>query len=834
MAKFWSRVWRGRRGWVPMSGLIVGISLFLVLGAQLAWRGVAEMRALDQPYNDNVIWTVAQAEVEFLTLQRTILAVETGMARPADLRRAFNVFYSRLTTLREGPSYRAYLDAVDAAETLQALALRMEAHFARIDGPDAVLIAAAPAIRESLTPMNAALRGVSAGVLQVMVRERQEARTEVFGVLRDLALVAAILMVLMAVLSLVLWRLFVVARSRARALQQTSARLSTIVTTSRDAIVVTDGENRISEFNHAATALFGVPRRAVMGQPITRLVDVSGLDGAERRRVTGRRGDGGEVPLEVTRGAVHSDEGCVQVFVFRDISARMEIEQTLRSSRDEALAGERAKARFIAVMSHEMRTPLNGILGIVELLRGEARRHDDSRLKEYLDILEQSGEILLGHVNDVLEFTDLDTPGLRLAEEPVNLEDLSHAVMRGFAPAARRRGIKLERVVSLPGAGVVLGDPVRLRQVMTNLVDNALKNTTEGRVSLEISATAPGVAAPLVEIQVSDTGVGIAPDQQDRIFEDFVRLDPPDGVTREGTGLGLGIARRLVEAMGGEIGVESEPGEGSLFWVRLPLRVVMTEQASPHDDQPDREALVAPKLVLVVEDNAINRFLLREMLETDGHKVDTADNGAQGVEAARAVRYDLIVMDIAMPVMDGDDAARQIRNGGGPNAHTRIVGLTAHIKAAEAQPDDSCVFDQVLIKPLTWAALRALVEGRKPAPADLTQQRAPLLDPTALAALEGRLKPDARRALVDGLLCEGDALMDQIESGTAESEDLRRQVHSLAGAAAVLGARRLHLQLGEIETGLARGAPAPDMGSLGPLWRDTRAALERSLTAFDA
>ncbi len=836
MKRIWPRLWRMRRDWVPMSALALGIGLLLFLGVQLAWRGAVELRALDNAVTDNVVWTVSQAEVEFLELQRVALLAGQGQVGADEMRRAFDVFYSRMETLRSAPLYRDFAEAAQVTDRLDALGRQIDALLPVVDGPDAGLVAATDTVLARLAGMDTPLREVSTRMVQQVAMIQQAARRGLFSVMRNLAIVVVLLMVFMAALMLILGRLFLFARSRARALRQASARLSTIVTTSQDAIVVTDGADRITEFNAAAESLFAVPRADVLGAPIARLADVAALDGAARQRVEGRRQDGRRVTLEATRGSVRADEGCVRVFVFRDISDRLAIEEDLRQSRDRARAGERAKARFMAVMSHEMRTPLNGILGVIDLLRDQVRGKDgEGRLRDYLDILQGSGETLLGHVNDVLDFTELESSGVRLTVEPVDLEALSHTIMRGFEPVARGRGLRLERVVHLPGSPMVLADPVRLRQVLTNLLDNAIKHTETGHVTLEISGAGPA-AAPIVEIQVSDTGLGIPAEAQERIFDDFVRLDPADGIERQGTGLGLGITRRLVDAMGGEIGVESEPGEGSLFWVRLPLRALPPADA----DGVERAAAAvagagaAPQTqalrVLVVEDNPVNRFLLREMLEKDGHIVECAENGGAGLKAAQARAFDLIVMDIAMPVMPGDAVVRAIRAGGGPNADSRIVALTAHVHAADNPDVRAAGFDQVVTKPLTWQGLRALVSGEAAPLAGAGgrgAEKAALLDAATFATLRRTLAAPQFEALLTAFRQEGAALLARPGPGaTGDSDAMRRRVHDLAGMAAVLGARRLQIHLSEVETALLSGGQMQPQSTLARLWFDTLAQLD--------
>ncbi|SDH94276.1 ATP-binding protein [Lutimaribacter saemankumensis] len=828
MPNFVKRLWRWRYDWLPITVLLTGIGLLMVIGASIAWRGTQEMRTLASSRSDNLVWTVTQTEVEFLQLENAVqMQMLEGTGTAADLREVFDVFYSRLATLRVSPLYQEHISAAGEIDRLERFSARIDSLLPLIDSDDYILLDSAPQLLAALEESRGELRALASRVTQTVAERHEAMRTDIFKALRNLAYVVVALLVLMAALSLLVWRLVRSIRSRARELRQTTTRLSTIVTTSRDAIVVTDGDDRITEFNAAAESLFGLTRAEALGQPITRLCEPSELDGQTRRqRVTGFRCEGGELPLEASLGSEETPFGCVRVYVFRDITHRLAIEEDLRQSRDQALAGERAKARFLAVMSHEMRTPLNGIIGVIDLLRDEL---DTPRLRQYLEILESSGETLLSHINDVLDIAELEAVQVTLSQQVVDLDALSHSIMRGFEPAARARNIRLERIVHLPGSRLVRGDRARLRQIMNNLVDNAIKHTTSGTVALELTGTGHD-GDPLVEIQVSDTGTGIAPTDRTRIFEDFVRIERQDGIDPGGTGLGLGITRRLAEAMGGEIGVESEPGEGSLFWVRLPLPALAA------DTDPDAQgeelfvaSQVAPMRVLVVEDNPVNRFILREMLEKDGHLVDEAANGNDGLGLAEKRQFDLILMDIAMPGMDGAAATRKIRAGQGPNAKTRIVAFTAHVQAAESPRTLEAGFDQVLTKPVTWPMLRAVLRGQVPA-APVPGASDPLIDAAVLAALSVALGPEKRAALLRDFRTLGEELLQRLDAGDTAPDVLRDKVHWLAGSAAILGARRLHTALSDMETAIDSGQVSPAPEGLEPLFRATLAALDAEFT----
>jgi PAS domain S-box-containing protein len=596
------------------------------------------------------------------------------------------------------------------------------------------------------------------------------------------------------------------------------ARLETVVSTSQDAIIVTDGSERITGFNRAAEQMFSMAESLARGRLIGDLVfqadgralTLQGRDAGrlERHQLTGRDAVGRDFPVELSLGSALRDGTQIHVFFLRDISDRLAAEADLRQSRDRALAGERAKAQFLAVMSHEMRTPLTGILGAIELMR--ATDDAGAGTRDYLDVLQSSGEVLLGHVNDVLGLSEIDQMGVNLSDRRFDMDALLQDVIRSLTPVARRQSCTVMLSCAPDALGWFRGDPARLRQIMVNLLGNAIKFTPGGEVSVEVTAAPDAQGLILgrhrIEIQVADTGAGIPAHQLDRIFEDFVRIEDGGARRTEGTGLGLGIVKRLVSAMGGKLGVESIEGEGSLFWVSLSLPQV----ARP--ETPDlpllQDGTTPARKVLLVEDDATNRFILREMLLRDGHDVIEAADGRDGVARAAQTAFDLILMDVNMPVMDGLAAAEAIREGDGPSARARIVALTAHVFDRDHRRYRDAGMDDIAIKPLGWDGLRRILHGQSVAPgADqegkpgaANGHETPLLDEAVLGQLHLTLGPLALGRLLDQFQAEGRAALSSITEGiSGPRQMLRDRLHGFAGQAAIFGARRLHYRLATIE-----------------------------------
>ena len=362
----------------------------------------------------------------------------------------------------------------------------------------------------------------------------------------------------------------------------------------------------------------------------------------------------------------------------------------LLAAQAEAEHANRAKSEFLATISHEIRTPLNGVTGMVTLLRDE---RDPQRVQDGLRIIEQSAEMLLAVINDVLDFSKIESNRIELEEVPVSLESELEPVMELLEARAAERGNDLELTVDVDVPAFILGDPTRLRQVVLNLLSNAVKFTEAGKIACHV-ATRDG----RIIIEVSDTGPGMSEELRQRLFSPFVQADASTTRRFGGTGLGLVICRRLAEAMGGTVTVESEVGRGSRFTVSLPCR--------PTRAPPQVAATVAARStsrsVLVVEDNFVNRVVAVRLLEKMGHRVSVANDGEQALSLLSERRFDLVLMDCHMPVMDGFETTRQLRARGDL---TPVYSLSA---AATNEDRDHCLavgMTGTLSKPLRLARL---------------------------------------------------------------------------------------------------------------------------------
>ncbi|MEP4164836.1 ATP-binding protein [Maricaulis sp.] len=384
--------------------------------------------------------------------------------------------------------------------------------------------------------------------------------------------------------------------------------------------------------------------------------------------------------------------------------------EQLGHARIEALAASKAKSEFLATMSHEIRTPLNGVLGVAQLLMSTELNDEQS---EFVRVINDSGQILLRLLNDVLDLSKIEAGKMDLDIQVFDPHRMAADARTLWQARAREKAIGFSIEVQAGKNDRFEGDPVRLKQVLFNLVSNAIKFTETGSVDVEMGFHAIGRRRHVMRVEVRDTGCGVPETAQPKLFSAFTQADAETTRAHGGTGLGLTICKRLVELMGGTIGFRTTAGQGSTFWFEVPLKRDIAEPA-PAAGTPEPVRAAAPAggvRILVAEDIAVNRAVARGFLNLRGYEADFVENGAAAVEAVQAQHYDLVLMDMEMPVMDGLQATAAIRALTGPACQVPIVALTANALSSARTRCREAGMNDVVTKPINQAEFFGAIDA---------------------------------------------------------------------------------------------------------------------------
>lgn len=834
--------------------LVIWLLLAVTVFAAIVFLSVnvaRDLRLLNSASSDNVQWTLSQAEVEFLEYElHLVRALQESDPDLKTVRREFDIFYSRIKTLRESSLYEDLREVADFAVSLGLVQAFLDKAVPVIDSSDAELVAALPTLLERSLDVRSNVRSMSNSGLNFFARDSDSRRTNVAVTLTQLAAGVTVLLLALLLLALYLNRLNNLnVRRRSEAIEA-SKRMNIVTGTALDAVVVSDAKGLVLDFNAAAEQIFGYTARDAIGQSMSDLIipdhhraaHEAGMErmraGGEKRvvgkgrvKLEAKRAGGEIFPVELAIQSAETDQGEIFIAFLRDISHHVRAEQDLVAARDRALAGEKAKTDFLATMSHEIRTPLNGLLGNLALLRDTRLSAKQTR---YIKNMDTSGKLLMSHISDVLDITKYDAGKLRLRPVAMNLSTLLQDIVDNQSGAASANDTTLQWGWVGKPANWIHADRDRIQHILMNVIGNAVKFTHDGNISVTAQVMADGDALPDLSISVSDTGIGMDSTLQNQIFDDFMTGDSSYDRDVGGTGLGLGIAQRFVKALGGTIAVDSEEGKGSTFQIRFPIEPI----APPETDvkRHTRGNTEHASHILLVEDNEINRVVAREMLMGAGHTVIEAQNGRIAVDLAEAQRFDLILMDISMPVMDGRSATRAIRAGKGASAQTPIVALTANAMAEEQQAFLSDGMNEILTKPLAREALMRVISGHiAPDPegaADLVEPSSAVM-PGQIDELRDSLGVEAAQSLLDRFVLEVDETLEHLKGfktlGLKKTAD---RAHRIAGSAATMGATDLRLALIEIE----RAAKTKDIiaiqaaiDALPSIWAMTRPYMRADL-----
>ncbi|MDS4019741.1 MAG: ATP-binding protein [Candidatus Competibacter sp.] len=679
-------------------------------------------------------------------------------------------------------------------------------------------------------------------------------------------------------------------RAGQQAIADEAARRRALFESERDGVVILDADGRVFEANASCIAMLDYDLAAFralhvpdwdVGFSRDELVGLLKSLGPEGRfyETTHRRRDGGQYLAEVSISRVEWGGKTFALMLMRDITERKQAEnqlrlsderhrllaEELRQARDVAERASMAKSEFLAHMSHEIRTPLNAVLGLAQVLNREPLRADQ---RDMVERIQTAGRSLLAIINDILDLSKIEAGELRLEPRPFDLAGVVTQLQSLMGETASTKGLILDVAGLAEPLGPLVGDILRLEQVLVNLVGNAIKFTERGEVTLQVQICETGATWARLRFEVRDTGIGIAPEALARLFTPFTQAEA--GITRRfgGTGLGLAICKRLVELMGGAIGVESQVGQGSLFWFELLFpRAAAGDPVSSLLSAPRRPA--GPRLagmrVLVVDDSAMNRDVAERALSVEGATVTLAADGQQAIQhlRARPDAFDAVLMDVQMPVMDGLTATRLIRGELGLT-ELPIIAFTAGVLAEQQRVARAAGANDVLPKPLDLEQMVAILLQWLPAPLPVVSKADPLTPtltpmnggegierlrdgelPDDFPAVPGIDRVRAARTLghnrafflrlLAGFVTEFAEVVAQTHRDLAdgEREAAARRLHTLRGNAGNLGALDLMRAAGWLEEAIARGETDLDEG-LEALGRQLAALTAASASWLDA
>ena len=512
-----------------------------------------------------------------------------------------------------------------------------------------------------------------------------------------------------------------------KALRESEERYRRLVELSPNAIGVHE-EGRILYTNRAWAKLLGTAApEDLVGKPLMDLVHPDCRTTltdrlAEIRKKGGNalpveerliRNDGTFIDVEISSTPfTYEGKDAVQIIV-RDITERKRADESVHKALESAKQAAQLKSEFLANMSHEIRTPMNGVLGVAGLLLSTAMTDEQ---REYALTIRKSASALLGLINEILDLSKIEAGKVVLESVSFDIRTVVSDVVELLSPTAHAKGLDLIFRVGQNVPRQLLGDVSRVRQVLTNLVDNSIKFTSKGHVLVSVDSDEQQDGASLLRVTVEDTGIGIPADKQARIFDKFTQADSSTTRKFGGTGLGLAICRQLIHMMKGDIGVWSQPGQGARFWFTLPLSVLepaqtardvvanVTRQAAQLSDAQLKHARI-----LLAEDNVVNQKVASWMLAKIGCTVDVVSNGKEAVEMAQRFPYDVLLIDCEMPEVDGYEATSQIRANETAGRRVPIVAVTAHAMKGERERCIEAGMDDYLSKPIELVELHSVL-----------------------------------------------------------------------------------------------------------------------------
>ena len=703
--------------WLLALGSLLSL---LVMGVMLPHN----IRRLSTVERDKTGWTLSQVEAGFYQLSATILHESKQDSLDSDLiRLRTEIILSRLELLKTKKNRELLSTHRDSTEWYKTIENFEDESIQIIDQPGPLSLANINKLDTLIRLTLPKIRELSVAGFVLATEQEARSRIDVTQKIMRFGLLAMVLLISLAISLLYMARLLTRAKEKDSQLRSSTTRLSATLEASLDGVVIADESGRIIDYNEAAVRVFGWTQKEILGRLINETItpplgkySIWGgslhhlrfpkvrLFSDHRFESLAMRKSGEVFPVEVTVTALTDLTGKIYLIAFKDISDLKIYENEAIEAREEAERTNQAKTQFLRAMSHEMRTPLSVIIGSLDLLRIEQL---SKRQMNYVDSATSSSDMLLALVNDSLDITRVETGDISLNPENFTLLGACVNVVNMIKPLADRKSLSISMEFATDVDHIYFADKLRISQIITNLLGNAVKYTDSGSINVIVSGISEktGVA---ISVRVIDTGPGIPVEQHENIFEYFVTSGAmQNGRQPRSDGLGLPLSKKIAKLMGGDILIESNADTGITFILELFLEFAKAETHTVPEISNENPPSMC---ILVVEDTVQTAQILRDFLIYLNHRVDQAHNGIEAIKKAHGSRYDLILMDVNMPLLDGLETTRRIRSASGPNRDTFILGLTAH-KPADVQEELlNAGMNAVYSKPIHLSRLKEILK----------------------------------------------------------------------------------------------------------------------------
>jgi len=842
-------------------GIVALLALALAVIGYLTFEINHKAQLFGQPAAEGHLGAFRQLSVQYAFL---VLSAHQASSDPVGefekLRNEFKAFHSKSELLSTSQYYQDLPRTHLLKLNINKVQKFLSENAPLIEQPNAKLETTLPNLVKDLRNLQTPIKIISEAPTNSLIASPQAESGLTLWVYMRLALLT-----ILAGFSISLAAILIARQRAARATPSVEKdiqimRPESLAANAHDAVLNLSKDGIIIEYKNNAEALFGYTKQEALGRNFEDLFippkllnryrkelknftlsAIASPEHAQRFKAWLQRKSGETFPAEISFQPIAPKERSRISLVIRDLTKEKTKQKNIINALNIARQSEQQKTAFIATNSHEMRNPLQGLLGALKLL-------NDTDLypvqKRYVETMDASGRMLLAQIENALDVSKVNEARAELRADPIQLDQLIAEVITSHAALSEEKGNEIRHQWVHSPAADILGDKVKLQQILLNLLSNATQFTRDGKILIETEIMTQSPDAIIVEFRVRDTGIGITPDRLGRIYDDFETSNQANADFSASTGLGLGIVRRLVDLMGGQLSAESAFGEGSTFLFRIAFKPHLPALETPLNLARFANHL-SPINILMVEDNEINRFILQEMLKLEGHHVTEAKNGKRGVEAAAKQKFDLILIDISMPVMDGIEASRRIRSSGCVSADTPIIAVTAHAMPDEIDEFLAAGINDKIIKPIERRTLLEKIRLYCPQSApkqDLLPEcdaswKIEILDQPHIQDILIQLGSNKLQNLMQQFVHETDEMLEFLDPADAGSKgNLTKEtielVHRAAGSAAVLGAVALHQKLNMIELA-ARSDRADQVSHLikniGVIWNKTQSELAASI-----